>query len=336
MRIAFLADPEAPGGWYRGIGPMIALHGRGHEIRQVDRPGDFRAQLVRGCDVVHVYRQHDERAMRVIRHAKESGIAVVWDNDDNLGAVPKGNASYKEYGGAAGARVQAAITKIVGMADLVTAPCEMLCAHYRERGARHVQLIENYVRDELVDAPARPTGDGVRIGWLAGAEHHLDVERLPIRAGLERLLDERPDARVTSIGVGLGIRDSRYRHVPRLDFVKLPDEMVTFDVGIAPIADIPFNHGRSNVKLKEYAAQGIPWLASPIGPYAGMGEKQGGRLVPDDRWFEALVRIVDKERERRKLAKRSVKWGATQTIGANSGVWEDALTAAVERVRASR
>ncbi len=332
MRIAFLANPEAPGGWYRGIGPMVALRQRGHEIRQVIGLGDdFFGERVRGCDVLHVYREHDDRAMRLIRYAHENRIAITWDNDDNLGAVPKNNASYKEYGGAAGARVQQAINKILAMAQLVSAPSAMLCEHYRERGAAHVQMIENYVRDEIPATPARPNGHEIRVGWLAGAEHHVDAERVPIAEALARLLDAHEDVRATTIGVGLGIRDERYRHVRRLDFTDLPKEMVTFDVGIAPIADIPFNHGRSNVKLKEYGAQGIPWLASPIGPYVGMGEKQGGRLVPDDDWYEALSRIVTKTRERRKLAKRAFEWGRGQTVGANGGVWEQALQEAVKR-----
>jgi len=332
MRIAFIANPEAPGGWYRGIGPMLALSARGHEIRQVLLPrGEFRPHLVNGCDVLHVYRDHDAETLRLVRHAKEAGIAVVWDNDDNLAAVPKSNASYKEYGGAAGARAQQAIDKLIAMADLVTAPCRMLCEHYRERGARRTLLIENYVRDELPELRARPQGDTVTVGWLAGVEHHLDVERLPIRDALERLLRERAEVRVASIGVGVGIRDERYRHVKRLNFVNLPEEMVRFDIGIAPIADIPFNRGRSNLKVKEYAAQGIPWLASPIGPYVGLGEKQGGRLVPDDGWYPALERLVVKARERRKLAERAWKWGRGQTIGANAGVWEDALASAQGR-----
>lgn len=335
MRIAFLANPEAPGGWYRGIGPMIALSQRGHDIRQVIGLGDdFFAERVRGCHVLLVYREHDDRAMRLVRYAKENGIAVVFDNDDNLAAVPKNNSSYKEYGGAVGTRVQQTINKIIAVADLVTSPSAMLCEHYRERGAAHVQMIENYVRDELPGIPAQPEAGSVRIGWLAGAEHHLDVERVPIRAALERLLDAQPTARVTSIGVGLGIRDERYRHVRRMDFVQLPSEMLTFDIGIAPLADIPFNHGRSNLKVKEYSAQGIPWLASPIGPYVGLGEKQGGRLVPDDGWFAALDRLASKERERRKLAKRAQKWGAEQTVGRNGEVWEQALERAVARARA--
>jgi len=99
----------------------------------------------------------------------------------------------------------------------------------------------------------------------------------------------------------------------------------------APIADIPFNRARSNIKVKEYAALGRPWLASPVGPYASLGEKQGGRLVADDGWAAALGRLVEKPRERRKLARQARKWGRTQSVSANANLWEQALTAAIVR-----
>lgn len=332
MRIAFLCNPESPGGWYRGIGPMVALARRGHEVRQVIGLGEnFWAERVPGCDVLHLYREHDDRALALVKYAKEAGIAVVWDNDDNLASVPKNNVAYREYGGAAGRKVQLAIKRIVGVADLVSAPCAMLCEHYRELGAANAELIENYVRDEALATPARRNGDAITIGWLAGGEHHVDAERVPIRAALERLLDAHPHVRVETIGVGLGIRSDRYRQIQQVNFDDLPKAMVNWDVGIAVIADIPFNRGRSNVKPKEYSAQGIPWLASPIGPYVGMGEKEGGRLVPDDGWYEALERLVVKERERKKLAKRALKWGREQTVSANVRHWEDALKSAAER-----
>src|SRR6185436_11256086 len=104
----------------------------------------------------------------------------------------------------------------------------------------------------------------------------------------------------------------------------------TFDIGIAPIADVPFNRAKSNVKVKEYAAMAVPWLASPIGPYDGLGEKQGGRLVPDDRWDEELDRLVRDERARRKLAKRGARWADGQRLRRNLGRWEDALRRARE------
>jgi hypothetical protein len=76
---------------------------------------------------------------------------------------------------------------------------------------------------------------------------------------------------------------------------------------------------------------GVPWLASPIGPYAGLGERQGGRLVADERWYEELERLVVERRARQKLAKRALKWGDRQRIHHNLRAWEAPLQRAVER-----
>ncbi len=332
MRIAFIANPEAPGGWYRGIGPMLALSARGHQIVQVWRPRvGIRGELVAGCDVVHVYRAHEAEVLQIARHAKQRGIAVVYDNDDDMRAVPRNNAAHQDYGGFAGERALREIRRLVQLADLATAPSQAIVERFREYGAEHVQLIENYVPDSALDATAPSHGDEVVAGWLAGSEHHLDVERLPLRDELTRALDAHPRLVVETIGVGLGLRHERYRHVDRVDFLDLPRKLAEYDVGLAPLADIPFNHARSNIKVKEYAVLGRPWLASPVGPYASLGEREGGRLVPDDGWCDALVRLVDKPRERRKLAKRARTWGRAQSVSANVGLWEDALSAAIVR-----
>jgi glycosyltransferase involved in cell wall biosynthesis len=336
MRIAFIADPVSPNGWYRGIGPMVALGERGHEVRQVQGVGgEFRAELVRDCDVLHVHRESEERTLGVVRYAKQAGIPVVYDDDDDLGAIPKNNVSAKTYRGLAGARVKAAVGKIVQAADLVTAPTPVLLEKFAAQGARRVELIENFARDEILSIrPRKPAnGDDVVIGWMAGSEHHLDIERVPIRDALQRLIDTHDHVRVLSIGAGLGLKGPQFQHIPSIPFKDLLEPMSRFDVGLAVIADIPFNHGRSNLKVKEYAALGIPWLASPIGPYAGMGEDQGGRLVPDDRWYEALERLVLKPRERKKLAKKALQWGRKQAIGSNVDQWERALAGAVAQAR---
>jgi hypothetical protein len=174
---------------------------------------------------------------------------------------------------------------------------------------------------------------GVEIGWIAGLEHQVDVEAIPIRAALQRVLEERPEVRVTSFGLGLGLPRDRYRHVNVVNLMELTRTAGTFDIGIAPLSDIAMNRARSNVKLKEYSAAGACWLASPIGPYAGMGEKQGGRLVADDRWHEELVRLLDKPRDRAKLAKRAGKWVVGETLSKQMRTWESRLQAAVARAR---
>jgi glycosyltransferase involved in cell wall biosynthesis len=336
VRIAYLANPEMSGGFYRAIGPMTALaQVRGHDVRRLatdeDRPP---LAAVRDVDVLHIHRYADERALLLAREAKAAGAAVVWDNDDDMGSIEKGTPAYRVHGGMRWEQRLAAMKRIFRLADLVTAPSRVLAERLRAHGAAHAEVIENHVPDQFLRAQRRPR-EGVEIGWIAGLEHTLDVERLPIREVLQQLLDERPDVRVTTFGLGLGLRGERYRSVDVVPLLELANAAAAFDVGIAPLADLEFNRARSSIKLKEYASAGAAWLASPIGPYAGLGEHEGGRLVPDEHWHAALTRLLDKPRERRKLAKRARKWAAGETLGAHAAEWEAHFGAAIARGRAA-
>jgi glycosyltransferase involved in cell wall biosynthesis len=168
---------------------------------------------------------------------------------------------------------------------------------------------------------------------MAGLEHQLDYQALRLKPILEQLLAEHEDLRVMSIGLGLGLATSRYEHHPIVDFGELPRVLSGATIAIAPLADIPWNRARSNIKLKEYGAAGLPWLASAVGPYLGLGEKEGGRLVAEGDWYDALDRLIRDERGRRKLAKRAAKWAKGQTIDQHVGEWLRAYEDAAARAR---
>jgi len=335
MRIAFLARPESGNGFYRGLGPMRALAERGHRVRQlpVERNEVKPVGSLAGVDVLHIHRFCDERVWRIARQAKAEGAAVVWDQDDFQAATPRGVAYDRDWNGYAGDRRLTEMRRLWRHVDLSTTPSAQLAEQMARDGAPSPVVIPNYLPDELL-GPDRQPHDGVTIGWTAGLEHAADVERMPIVPVLQRLLDERDDVNVVSLGLRLGLRSERYVHSAYVPLQLLTRQLAIFDIGIAPISDIPFNRCRSDVKLKEYSAARVPWLASPIGPYASLGERQGGRLVANDRWHEELVRLIERPKDRQRLAKRASKWVAQQTLGRRVAEWEDAFEAAIERSRA--
>ncbi len=331
MRIAFLPDGTSVNAFYRSIGPMLALAERGHETRQLD-PAQQRSwgETLRWCDVLHVHRVCDAGAVELAHAARETGAAVVWDDDDDVTRVPKGAGGYRDAGRLAASRRIVARRRLFEQVDLVTTPSEHLAGVFQEGGAREVAVIENYVIDRHLSA--QPLRDGLTVGWVAAQEHRLDLDRVPIESALDQLLDRHPDVHVTTIGVALRLRSPRYRHVKPIPFQHLLGAVAGFEIGIAPLSpDVAINRSRSSIKIKEYAAVGIPWLASPIGPYAGLGEREGGRLVPDDRWFEELDALVCQRRLRRRLAKRAARWGRDQWLTRNADRWDRAFRDAIER-----
>lgn len=97
--------------------------------------------------------------------------------------------------------------------------------------------------------------------------------------------------------------------------------------------DIPFNRARSTVKAKQYAAAGVPWLASPVGQYGALGPRQGGQLVEDDEWRDALHRLTRRPHERAWLAARARFRSCRKTLHVNIGRWDPTFGGALERAQ---
>ena len=328
LRVAVVAATSIVNAVYRGM-VLTELRRLGHHV-EVDRDGEgLDDGRLEDVDVVHVHRYSEPETRRALRRLRDRGIAIVWDNDDDYSSSPlraRGAMSMQER--------QAGVASMLELADLVTTTNAYLADRYRSWGAAEVAVVENYIPPSY-DADRRAvvrSEDGVTIGWIGAGEHIFDLRQLELRAAFERLLDAHPDVRVSTVGLALGLPAERCRHTRLVQYRDLARHAASYDIGIAPIADTPFNRARSNVKLKEYAVMGVPWLASPIGPYAGHGEKQGGRLVPDDCWYDELDRLVRDGRARRRLAKRALKWGTDQRIERNLETWESALRRAVDRV----
>lgn len=331
MRIIAWGDQRHVNTSHRCFEPASALIERGHDVI-VLREGDGARTdaLPDGADVLLVHRLHSANVLRTARALAHEGAAFVWDNDDDLTDVPPNPRGSVRRGGLRSQHTAAELAGALGLADLVTTPSADLAQRFRDGGAQAVTVVENYVPDAFARV-GRPTHDGVTIGWVAGYEHIYDLRELGLRDVLRRVLDERPDVRVVSIGLDLSLERDRYRYMPMVHYAELPQLTAEWDLGIAPLADVSFNRARSNCKLKEYAAVGTPWLASPVGPYLGLGEGEGGRLVADDEWHAALLRLLDNPRERAKLAKRGRKWARGHAMSRNVKRWEAALGEAVRR-----
>jgi glycosyltransferase involved in cell wall biosynthesis len=329
MRIGVLSDFRAANTIYRAV-PVVRLEQRGHVIA-LDRceTRATRAQL-HGCDVVHIYREHDKATIELARTLRAEGTAVVWDVDDHLGAVPENTPGRLARGALEEQRMLSGIRAMASTVHLVTTTSEPLADLYRSYGADEVRIVPNFVPDAFLQERPRPHA-GLVIGWIASAEHYHDMRALRLSETLAALLDAHPQLRVASIGVRFDLPGDRYDHRVMVQYHRLHEYIAGFDIGLAPLDDIPFNRARSDVKVKEYSAVGIPWLASPVGPYVGHGEKQGGRLVPADGWYAAIDRLVVKERERRKLAKRAASWGREQIVSRNLDAWESVMVEAAER-----
>ena len=335
MRIAALMPELAVNSLYRTLVPMQALAHRGHAVHIEERNEIRNPERLLEADLVHFLRFSHAEMLRMARRLKAAGVAMVWDNDDDLTAIPRENPAFQQLGGLRGQYMFSRMTAMMKLADVVTTPSEVLAARYAEASGTEVRVLENYLPPTFARPERVMPHPGVAIGWLAALEHQVDFEQLRLRETLERLMARHPHVTLITIGLNLGLNRNAYGHYPITRYGALPELMSQFDIGLAPLIDIPFNRARSNVKVKEYAAMGVPWLASPVGPYAELGEEQGGRLVPDDRWYQEIEALITEREARARLAHRGRRWAQGHLIEDHIDAWEDALETAVAKARAA-
>jgi len=334
VRIAAVVMERLISGIYRTWIPMQALAYRGHSVHVEERNVIENPQPLFDADVVHFCRSCFGPMERLARALKEAGVAIVWDNDEDFLEVPKGSPGYVDVRGMHGQRIWSSLKSMMRIADVVTTPSETLAERYRAASGADVRVLENYLPPTFTRPDRAPVRTDIAVGWHALLDHERDFERLRLREAFENLLRRHHTLRVVGIGVDLGLNSHRYERCEGgVLYAGLPEQLLRLDVGIAPLADTPYNRARSNVKLKEYAAMGVPWLASPVGPYASMGEDQGGHLVGDDRWYEEIDRLVLESDERSVLARRARRWAAGERIEDHIDQWERTFEDAIERAR---
>jgi len=338
VKLGFILEPEAPNSNYRVILPMRALERRGHEVIWPSSiKDDVPAGALLQCDLVHCFRRLDR--IQDLKQLSSRGVAISFDNDDDLAATDISSTSSGGTVSGARGRFQnirkfADILKVTRFADLTTTPSEALAARYCAAGAEHVAVIENHLGAAMQGFGLRARHDGIVIGWVAAKEHEADLPHLTVTDAIARLLDGHANLRVLTVGSRLPLDSTRYEYLKEVPFKELLRVCGRIDIGIAPLADTQFNRARSNVKLKEYAAGGATWLASPVGAYREMGRREGGRLVENDDWFDALDGLIRSGFKRRRLAREAMKWAKSQTIENHVSIWEMAFIGAVERAQA--
>lgn len=195
--------------------------------------------------------------------------------------------------------------RIIQLSDGVTVSTQFL--HDRmsdDFGCKNVFIIDNCVEAKRFKK-RMPNYKKPVIGWVGSTSHRsADLEIL------HGLLDPKTFKihhsghvhGAASFASKVGLPEDRVRKVPMYDprdYARLSFE---FDIGVAPLNDIPFNHAKSWIKAIEYAAAGIPFIASDVGEYRRLHDLYGiGRLAksPDD-WrsnFEALRNLQDRTEE---------------------------------------
>ncbi len=160
-------------------------------------------------------------------------------------------------------RTQARLKAVLSSADLCTVPNEHLRKHLISR-TKNVSLIPMALDSQDWKPPiTRPPGP-LRIGWT-GAPPNLTY-LTALERTLAKIQKDHPETELI-IYCGqeptwnLPIKSVHHRYIPGTEH----DVVQHFDIGLLPLPSDNFAAGKSPIKGIQYAACGIPCIASPIG-----------------------------------------------------------------------
>lgn len=318
-------------GYYRCYLPLSELSRRGHYVMLpsrgmvwlpeadttavADRPDIFMGQLVTGPKGMALWEEWAGKT------------ALVYDIDDDVFTADHAGSLWHQL-----PETRAIAAYLMSLADLVTCSTEALAAVVR-RFNPNVTVLGNCVHEGLL-AMDRPRRERVTAGWAGGTSHNLDWKyAAPL---VRRFIDRNPQADFHFIGADyspLVRRDCRHTawQPDVWDFYAGID----FDIGIAPLAGArTFNRCKSHLKALEYAALGIPVVASAGEAYGSFVEHgvTGFLVRGDHEWDRYLRDLVNDEAMRSEMGAAGRKLAAGWTIQARWQDWERAYEGVMDRV----
>ena len=326
MRIYGWAVNHSGCGQYRIGIPMWALGRAGHDatafsVLNTGIPADldvFVGQLVCTPDRNSVWEQ-----LAALPHPRP---ALVYELDDdiwNLHSTNHGAARLTEP------TVRAAVEQNLALADAVTVTTVPL-AEIVSRFNPNVHVLPNCV-DEALLRHERPRNERVTIGWAGGSSHGIDFAAA--QAELKAFLRKNPGVDTHFVGANFGATVGRpqTRHTGWTTNLVEYMHGIDFDIGIAPLAYHAFNRSKSDLKVLEYAALGIPVVATDYGPYSDSVQHgvTGFLVKRPHEWARYLRDLVNDDALRQEMGDNARRWAATRTIQGNIWRWETAYRSAM-------
>jgi glycosyltransferase involved in cell wall biosynthesis len=336
-------------GHFRLKHPLTTLAQKGYRVQIVlAGRNNFTLNHIDLSQFTHVIcqRQFEYTTLASLVRARERyGTVLLYEVDDNLHKVHPESHAYSVFkpGGIALKAHDTWVKTCDGL--IVTTPD--LAGHYSKLTNR-IYVVQNYIdfhiRDWDTPIPrAESLAGKTVVGWAGGSTHAEDDE--PLRGVLRGILRDYDDVVFALCSHPELMKLFAYRQeVPKekvvfldpVTFQQYPVVPAQFDIGIAPLRDTGFNRNKSCLKIMEYGARGVPYVASDIAPYRRFHKETngiGGFLAETKTdWDVALRHLIEHPEARQKRGEEFETLIREQyNLESHIWEWEDVLEQSLDR-----
>lgn len=339
-RIVYWAADDTACGFYRCEVPAVGLRELGHEVTVstvLDSAAPNYADVIVGQRIGEPL---PSRVWRALARVPDRSYRLVYELDDDVFNLvhEQHNPAAKEWP----ARL-ANVVQNLQHADVVTVtnPTLAEAVYYHSATTAAIHVVPNAVPDEILDLAVHPRTElpANTIGWSGSNTHDGDWAEdgaaREVMSWLSRGAYSPWPWRLATFGRppstllkahGQRPAASWEAHDGTTEVLEYYRRLAaTFDIGLAPLARTPFNKAKSDLRLLELAALGIPWLATNWGPYAAEGEAQGGyRVASVPGWREGLTQLSRDYTARDQLREQGREWARYRIRSVILPFWLDA------------
>ena len=325
-------------GFYRMIAPATVLKNAGLDVtldlqsrsqKATRKDGRIVAMEPTGDDVMVIQRPTFPDVLDAIPLIQANGTKVIVELDDDYWSIDPRNSYLKQLKKHGQENAPEIVTKACELADLVTVSTPELAKLIPNK---NVIVIRNCVPGYYLEiendeeSTQRMTKGKTVVGWTGSAKTHvgdLEVMGHSLRKAVR-------DNRAVFLAIGsrnaweiTGFKQSETLFSPWVELRNYPQAIKALDVGIVPLRESRFNDCKSYLKGMEYAALGIPFVASPSAEYKVAAE-QGAGLIANDKheWLKQLNRLLTSDNT--ELIESGLAFAKENTYEKNAWRWAEA------------
>jgi glycosyltransferase involved in cell wall biosynthesis len=315
-RVAQFVEPLAKQGINLTIHPFLDSQLNAYLYKRAHWPrtafGLTRSTLGR---LVDIWRAHDADLLFVQREAMMFGPPLVEWLAMHIGRCPMvldlDDATYVPYLSPTYGRLGSSLKwfgktdDLIGWAKVVTCGNRAIAKYVTAHGKPAV-IIPTVVDNELFRpafAASQNLNDGRLpvLGWVGTHSTYRYLASIfPVLQRLARV--QRFRLKIVGAGKEISIPGVEVENLEWSLAGEIKD-FQSFDIGLYPIVEDDWSVGKSGFKAIQYMSVGVPFVATPVGARADIGEANITHFLArtEDEWYQALTRLLAEEDLRRRM-----------------------------------